>query len=254
MEIGLQTFTVRKLMRTPEALNHTFAWLAEKNLRNLELAVDYLAFPFTLETAKMIRTAADQHGLHVRSCQIKHATSAKDIPATIAFMQQVGAQILVNSTIDLKLLHKGEAGLLHYCELLDQLGEQLAPAGITLAHHNHHYEFLRVGKQSALHFMAANSGVAFALDTYWCQKGGGNVPALLEELQGRVPILHLRDFTLTRIGLITGGRDCEIGRGNISFQAILRAAEHAGVHYGMIEQNTKTPLESVEISLQGVQV
>ena len=253
MEIGLQTFTIRKLMRTPEALNQTFSWLAEQGLRNLELAVDYLAFPFNVDTAKLIRQAADEHKLRVRSCQIKYATSAKDPPITAAFMQELGAGILVNSTVDLKLLHKGEAGLLRYCEMLNELSEQLAEAGITLAHHNHHYEFLRVGEQSALHFMAAHTGIAFALDTYWCAKGGANVLTLLEELRGRVPILHLRDFALTRMGLVTGGRDCEIGRGNIPFKAIIQRANDTGVRYGMIEQNTKTPLESVGISLLSLQ-
>jgi len=254
MQIGLQTFTIRKCIRTPEALDKTFSWLAENNLRNLELAVDYINFPFTVETAQMIRQAADQHGLRVRSCQIKYATSSKDPLATIAFMQALGTDILVNSTVDLKLLHKGEAGLRQYCEMLDKLSEQLKPANITLAHHNHHYEFLRIGEQSAMQFMAANAGVAFALDTYWCAKGGANVLALLEQLRGRVPILHLRDFCLTRMGLVTGGQDCEIGRGNIPFGMILQAAIESGVRFGMIEQNTKTPLESVKISLQGVRI
>jgi len=252
MQIGLQTFTIRKLMRTPAALDSTFAKLAGLGLRNLELAVDYIAFPFSVETAKVIRAAADKHNLSVRSCQIKYATSAANTTNTIAFMQALGADILVNSTIDLKLLYQGETGLAQFCKLLERLKEQLTAANITLAHHNHHYEFLRVGEQNALSFIAKNSSVNFALDTYWCQKGGGNPLALLDELAGRVPILHLRDFTITKRGLVTGGVDCEIGRGNIPFKAILRAAETAGVRYGMIEQKTKTPLESVTISLQNL--
>jgi len=248
MQIGLQTFTIRKLMRTPQALDAAFGQVAALGIQNLELAVGYIPFPFTVATARMIRGAADRHGLRVTSCQIKYETAAADVPATLAYMRELGAQILVNSVIDLKLLNRGEAGLLRYCGMLDTLKEKLAAGGVELAHHNHHYEFLRMGNQNVLAFMAAHSRVGFALDTYWTQRGGGSVPALLEELEGRVPVLHLRDFTITRRGLITGGTDCACGQGNIPFGAVLRAAEAAGVRWGMIEQKTKTPLESAGVS------
>jgi len=155
MDIGLQTFTCRRLLHTPDAFDQAFSQLSGMGLRNLELAVDYLPFPFTVETAKMIRAAAERHGLRVRSCQIRYGTSSADIPATIAYMRELGAQILVNSVIDLKLLYMGS--LPRYCEMLDELADKLGD--ITLAHHNHHYEFKRVGDTSALLFMAANSSI-----------------------------------------------------------------------------------------------
>ena len=243
MEIGLQTFTIRELL-TPDKLNQTLKQIAGMGIKNLELAVDYLPMPFTLETAKAVVVAARENGLQIRSCQIKYPTSSKDIPLTIAYMQALGAQILTNSVIDLKLLALGRPGLLRYCAKLDRLKEQLAPAGIALAHHNHHFEFKRVGGQIALLFMAENSSLNFVLDTYWTQRAGGDIPALLEALRGRVPLMHLRDFA--------GKADCEIGRGSILFGDVLHAAEKAGVQYGMIEQKTKTPIESVSISLRGV--
>jgi len=243
MQFGLQTFTVRELL-TPEALNGTFGKIAGMGIKNLELAVDYLPMPFTLAAAQTVRAAADQHGLQIRSCQIKYPTSSRDIPLTIAYMQELGAQILTNSVIDLKLLALGRPGLRRYCGMLDSLKDQLAPADIALVHHNHHFEFKRVGGQVALLFMAGHSSVGFALDTYWTRRAGGDIPALLEALEGRVLLMHLRDFA--------GKADCEIGRGDINFADVLRTAEAVGVQYGMIEQKTKTPIESVEISLQGV--
>jgi len=243
MQIGLQTFTIRELL-TPEKLSETFARIAGMGIHNLELAVDYLPMPFTLGTAKTVAVAAKENGLQIHSCQIKYPTSSKDIPLTIAYMQELGAQILTNSVIDLKLLALGGPGLRRYCGMLDQLKAELAPAGITLAHHNHHFEFKHVGGQSALLFMAENSSVDFAMDTYWTRRAGGDILSLLEALRGRVILMHLRDFA--------GKADCEIGRGDIPFKEILGAAAKADVQYGMIEQKTKTPIESVEISLQGV--
>jgi len=252
MEIGLQTFTLHRLLRKPGDLDRRFAELAAMGLRNLELAVDYLPLSFSIETAKIISAAAKKHGLQIRSCQIKYATSSKDIKNTIAYMQTLGAEILVNSTIDLKLLNQGERGLKQYCDMLENLQAKLAPAGIALAHHNHHFEFMRVGNGNVLSFMAKYTSINFALDTYWCQKGGGNALTLLDDLRGRVPVMHLRDYTITRAGLVRGGIDSEIGRGNIPFGAVLKAAGAAGVRYGMVEQKTKTPMESIRISLDAL--
>ncbi|MCL2494872.1 MAG: sugar phosphate isomerase/epimerase [Oscillospiraceae bacterium] len=243
MQIGLQTFTIRALL-TPDTLDETFSRIAGMGIKNLELAVDYLPMPFTLETAGAVRAAAEQHGLRIRSCQIKYSTSSKDVPLTIAYMHELGAQILTNSVIDLKALALGRSGLRRYCEKLDRLKEQFSPAGIAFAHHNHNYEFLRVGGQSVLLFMAENSSINFALDTYWTRRAGEDIFALLEALRGRVLLMHLRDCA--------GKADCEIGRGDIDFGDVLRAAENAGVRYGMIEQKTKTPMESVAISLQNL--
>ena len=243
MQIGLQTFTIRKLL-TPETLDETFAKIAAMGIENLELAVDYFSMPFTLETAKTVREAANRQSLQVRSCQIKYATSAANIDLTAAYMHALGAKILTNSVIDLKALALGRGALLRYCEKLGRLQEKLAAQSIMLAHHNHNYEFKRIGKQSALLFMAENSALDFVLDTYWTKLAGGDILALLGALKDRVPVMHLRGCD--------GKGDCEVGRGEIDFSQVLRAAEVSGVCFGMIEQRTKTPLESVKISLQGV--
>jgi sugar phosphate isomerase/epimerase len=256
MQIGLQTFTIRELL-TSEKLDSTFEKIAALGIQNLELAVDYLPMPFALKTAEAVRSSADKQGLKIRSCQIKYPTSSKDIPLTIAYMQALGAQLLTNSVIDLKLLALGRFGLLRYCDKLDRLKARLASAGIALAHHNHHFEFKRVGGQYALLFMAEHSSIDFVLDTYWTRRAGGDIPALLDALSGRVPAMHLRDFanhpTNPAGSAGTPSKaDCEIGHGDINFAAVLRAAEAAGVQYGMIEQKTKTPIESVKLSMRGI--
>ena len=243
MQIGLQTFTVRKIL-TPDTLSDIFAKIAALGIENLELAVDYLPMPFTLETAKAVRAAAEKSHLRICSCQIKYATSSANIDLTAAYMHTLDAKILTNSVIDLKALALGKGALLRYCEKLGWLKEKLAAQGVTLAHHNHNYEFKRIGSQSALLFMAENSTLDFVLDTYWTQRARGDILALLKALHGRVPLMHLRDFA--------GKGDCEVGQGEIDFAQVLRAAQAAGVQYGMIEQRTQTPLESVEISLWGI--
>lgn len=250
MEFGLQTFTVRGCMKTFAQTERTLHTLAETGIKNVELAVDYLRFPFTPDTARTLRGLFDASGIAVRSCQIKYATASADPKKTTDYLHCLGAQYVTNSVIDLKLLLKGTSAVREYCAMLNALHKELAEQNITLCHHNHHYEFLKYGGQSVLAIMAESFHGSFVLDTYWCQKGGGNMLTLLDDLAGRVPILHLRDFRVQPFGLLAGGKDAEIGAGNLPFPAIVQKAEKAGILYGVVEQKTKTPLDSVRQSWQ----
>ena len=248
MKLGLQTFTVRALMKSPAQTEETFRALVGIGVRHVELAVDYLSFPFDATSAKMLADILARCGISAESCQIKYKTASENPQKTAEYMHILGAKYVTNSVIDLKLLTKGRAAVERYCAQLNALRENLLPHGIELGHHNHHYEFLKYDGKSALEWMAEYFTGDFVLDTYWCQKGGGNVLTLLEALHGRVKIMHLRDYRIEPFGLLSGGKDAEIGNGNIPFAQILKQAQAAGVLFGMVEQKTKTPMESVRFS------
>ncbi|MDR1464212.1 MAG: sugar phosphate isomerase/epimerase [Oscillospiraceae bacterium] len=253
MDIGLQTYTVRTLLRTPAQLDQTFGQLAGMGIRQLELAADYLPQPFSPASARSIAAAANRHGLRILSCQLKYRTAAADPARTAESLRILGARILTNSVIDLRLLRQGSAGAALYGARLNALRDRLLPEGVELIHHNHHYEFLRPDGRPVLEILAETFAGGFALDTYWCQKGGGNILTLLETFAGRVPLLHLRDYQIKPFGLFGGGTDAALGQGNIPFPAVLRAAEQAGVRAGMIEQHTARPLEEIRRSLAHLQ-
>ncbi len=257
MEYGLQTFTVRALMKSESELDALFLKLGEFGINFIELAADYIKFPFKSETANMLRRICDKNGIKIASAQIKYKTVADDYDNCGECMNILGAKIVTNSVIELGILKSGDTekgmdAVLRYCETLNTHNEELKKRGLTLAHHNHHYEFLKFGNKNVLEILAENYAGMFALDTFWCQKGGGNVLTLLEKLSGRVPLMHLRDFKVEPFNLFSGGKDSEVGKGNIPFREIIEKAKQTGVEYGMIEQNTKTPLESVEYSAKTV--
>ncbi len=253
MELGLQTFTVREVMKSPAQCEQTFRTLAALGIHTVELAVDYIKFPFTAASAEMLSDIFTRCGIRVASCQIKYKTASADIGLTAEFMHILGAAYITNSVIDLKLLTGGADAVRRYCGNLNTLKQQLEPHALQLGHHNHHYEFLKYEGKSVLQIMAQEFAGDFVLDSYWTQKGGGNVLTLLEELAGRVKIMHLRDFRIEPFGLFSGGKDAEIGNGNLPFRQILQKAAQCGVLYGMVEQKSKTPLDSVKTSWSALQ-
>jgi sugar phosphate isomerase/epimerase len=122
-------------------------------------------------------------------------------------------------------------------------------AGKTLCYHHHSLEFTRFGETIVLKHLLESIEPAllgFVLDTYWIQHGGGTPAKWCERLKGRFPVLHLKDF-----GNIAGTPTMmEVGRGNLEWAEIIKAASASGCRWFAVEQDTcpGSPLESLRIS------
>lgn len=251
MEVGLQTYTIRNLMKKPSALPAAFSAVKDAGYSFAELAVDYLGFDLNERTASQIAEAAAKNGVRIVSCQIKDAVLRAD-PARIAkCVHMLGADHVSLSVIDVPLMLKGRAGVLACCEKENRLFDELAENGIRLSHHNHHFEFLKAEPQSSetvFDVLASNLKGGFAFDTYWAARGGVNHLLVLENLRGRVEVMHLRDFRLHFSFRGPSPSDAAVGEGNLPFGAILQKAAECGVKYGFVEQNTKQYLEKIKVS------
>ena len=128
------------------------------------------------------------------------------------------------------------------------------------------------GKSSGLdsviivHIKNNSELLGFELDVHWIQRAGVNPLEIIKAYEGRVNILHLKDY---RIGAMdmeafkTGDMKqifasfmntvefAELGEGNLDFKAIIDTGIKAGVKHFFIEQDMsygKDPLESLKIS------
>jgi sugar phosphate isomerase/epimerase len=121
---------------------------------------------------------------------------------------------------------------------LDAAGEKMAGAGITLTYHNHALELYRTGGKSILERIydeTAPENLQGELDTHWIQRGGGCVLDWICKLNGRLPLLHIKDFSINEK---QEPQFAEIGNGNMNFPAIVAAAEKAGCQHYIVEQDT----------------
>jgi sugar phosphate isomerase/epimerase len=120
---------------------------------------------------------------------------------------------------------------------LERSGRVLAEAGLTLAYHNHHLEFRKLGGRTILERIYGETPPEILqgeIDTYWVQYGGGDPVSWCHRLKGRLPLLHLKDYGINNRNEIVF---CEIGRGNLDFRAILDAADEAGCEWYIVEQD-----------------
>ncbi len=121
---------------------------------------------------------------------------------------------------------------------LDHAGAVLRAAGQVLSYHNHAVELMPCQGTTVLDYIYRKTSAANLLgeiDTYWIQHGGADPVAWCRQLKGRLPLLHMKDYTVN-----TDGQPAfaTIGAGNLNWPAILAAAKESGCEWYIVEQDT----------------
>ncbi|MBQ7638867.1 MAG: sugar phosphate isomerase/epimerase [Clostridia bacterium] len=145
------------------------------------------------------------------------------------------------------------------------LGEKANSLGMTLAYHNHDFEFTKIDGEYAIDILYREvpaSLLQAEFDSCWVSVGGENPADYVTKYAGRVNILHLKDYSGSKsenmYALIGIDEDEEkehkgdfefrpVGSGKLNFPEILEAAEKAGTKWVVVEQDEPsmglTPLE-----------
>jgi sugar phosphate isomerase/epimerase len=122
---------------------------------------------------------------------------------------------------------------------LDAAGAKFRAAGLKLGYHNHANEFYRPdGGPCFLERVFAETSpenLVAELDTFWVQRGGGDVVEWVRSLKGRTPFIHLKDFKVNPAGEIAF---CEIGAGTLPFKRIIAEADAGGCEWFIVEQDS----------------
>jgi sugar phosphate isomerase/epimerase len=140
---------------------------------------------------------------------------------------------------------------LRFAAQMDAAGRVLREAGQTLCYHNHHFEFVRIGGRTLLDIFYSETdpqNLQGEIDTYWVQFGGGDPVAWCKRLQGRLPLLHLKDYGINAEQRQPEFR--EIGQGNLNWSELIPTAENSGCQWFIVEQDTcpGDPFDSLKIS------
>ena len=143
---------------------------------------------------------------------------------------------------------QGLSGYQKTAELLNSLGDSLKSFGLTLAYHNHDFEFQALENgQYGLDVLLENTDptlVKAEVDTYWALKAGVDPVAYVRKHIGRVPLMHLKDRDTS------DGSFAPLGTGDLPLDALIAAAETVGTDYLIVEQDVckQPPLEAVTLS------
>ncbi len=245
--LSLQTFTIRKYLKTPDGRAAALGRIKPLGFDAIELA----RIQFTPKVVDQIAGICRDKEIDVVSTQMKLKEIEADIDWAVKLHRLLGCRDCSVSVVNLGALKSAER-LRSYTDRLNRLGGVLKQEGINLLFHHHNFEFVPMNGRDTFRLLVEHldpDSVQFVLDTYWLQRSGYNPAAFIRNMKGRARGVHLRDYRLKPPIWAPGITDAELGQGNIDFRDVAAAAAEAGCAYMAVEQASAEPWKSLETSI-----
>ena len=221
------------------------------------------------KTAAEVKKLCDEIGLVPISAHVPYGELLKG-EETFKTYAEIGCKYVVIPWIGAEYLAGGEKNA-EFNENVKKFGELANANGMKLGYHNHDFEFQKADgeyKLDRLYGDVSADLLSTQLDTCWVNVGGENPADYIRKYNGRIEIIHLKDFVGSKsenmYGLIgTDGKEAPkeatkfelrpVGSGVQNFPAILDACKEVNAKWVIVEQDSpsmdKTPLECAETSI-----
>ena len=230
MEIGAQSYTVRKDCQNEKDFAQTMERIAEIGYRTVQLSA---IGPIEPERVKAV---CDRNGLKI---VLTHNPEDDFLYKTDRLIER---HLLYGCTYAglgyLPERYQSREGILRFAEDFGPAAEKLRTAGLKLMYHNHALEFARMpdGRTMMDHLLSVMPAelMGVTADTYWLQYGGMDPYTWLERHGDRLHCVHLKDYAVKGFEI----RMAPAGGGNLDFGRILGILGNNGVtEYILVEQD-----------------
>lgn len=227
--IGLQLYTVRDMMA--QDFEGTLATVARIGYQEVEFA------GYFDRTPGQVHDALASAGLTSPATHLENASMLEDDwDDVVASARAIGHQYVVVAWIDAHQ-RRTVADWRRIAALLERRGADARAAGLTLAYHNHSYEFEDLGGgvigYDILCEETSAENVPLEMDLFWTVQGGRDPLDYFARYPGRFPCVHVKDMA-------ADGRMVDPGRGQIDFPAIVAERDTAGIRHWFVEHDNPT--------------
>ena len=250
MKVGIQLYSIRQEMEK----DMDAALKAVK-----EMGYDYVEFAgFFNKDAEDVKAMLDKYGLTAISVHQGVDPWLEKGQEAIDYLKTVGVKYCAIPWCPGEKL-EGEAWE-DTKKVFTDFGKALKDNGINLLYHNHDFEFKKVDGKYVIDKMYEEIPADLfnpEFDTCWVHYAGENPCDYIRKYNGRLNVLHLKDFVCKNLGggpvyalIDDNGGDAKnaskedngfefrpVGYGIQDFPAILKAAEEVGIEYIIVEQD-----------------
>lgn len=240
--VGLQLYTVRD--QTAQDFKRTVQRVAEMGYS----AIEFAGYG-SLMSRDMAALLADT-GLRAAGTHIALSTLEQNIESELNYCLDIGCPFLVMPFLPPEMRN---AESIHALAIrLNRAGQRCQQRGITLAYHNHAFEF-ECDQQSNEYLLdillneTDPAAVKLELDVYWAAFAGVDPVAYLRHYAERIPLLHLKDMATDRTFT-------EVGDGTLDMASICSTALEGGTRFLIVENDQPSipSLESARRSLENL--
>ncbi len=264
-KIGLQLYSIRDDMAKD----------FEGTLKKVkEMGYDVVEFAgYYGHDADEIKALLDKYDLECISVHQKYEPFLEDEEAMIEFQKKLGIKYSIIPWMSRDKQADTEA-FPKTIEEIKSVAKALSKIGVKMGYHNHEFEFETKDGEFLLDLFYKEftpDEMFLQVDTCWCKYAGYEPAEYIKKYNGKIPVLHLKDFTADKTvkaamyALIdengnegkapsreeNGFKFKPLGEGKQDFPPIIKAAEEIGVEYLIVEQDAHPdyePLESVRRS------
>ena len=266
LSVHLQLYTVR------DDFENDYFGILEKVREMGYDGVEY-AGVFGGLTAREIHAKTDALGLEPISAHVSFDLLEKE--ETIVFHKELGCRYVTIPWMDLSMLPGGDKWP-EYKDRIVKLAEKLKGYDIELLYHNHNFEFeVHNGKYilDELYDSIPADLLKAQLDTCWINVANEDPVAYVNKYAGRLPIVHLKDYTADRrvetgekLFELIGNEDEDsgekkqdinfdfrpVGHGIMTFPPIIEAVKKAGINHVVVEQDMSTQRPAIEAAKMSI--
>ncbi|ELZ06024.1 sugar phosphate isomerase/epimerase family protein [Natrialba asiatica] len=238
VKTAIQLYTLREL---DEPLPSMLRRVGETSFDGVEFA--------GLDETSPETTAAvlEEVGLTAAGAHASIESLESDLDAVVSDYAALGSERLTVPYLDAENFSTADA-VRETGIRLETLADRLEQCDFELGYHNHDHEFVTVEGQgraddgrSAFERLIEDTdeSLSIELDVGWAVAAGHDPVVLLEQLEGRVPLVHIKD--------VADGRPVELGEGEVDLEACVTAARDAGAEWIIYEHDAPAdPTASLE--------
>lgn len=224
-KVGLQLYTLRDIMKV--SVPATLKLVAAIGYKEMEFA------GYFNHSAKEIKHILDGEGLTAPSAHVQLQDLQQNLSQVLDDAQTVGHKYVVVPWLSEAQRGEGIEPYQRLADSLNSIGEACQKEGITLAYHNHDFEFENRQGQLPLDVLIENTDpdfVAMELDLYWAVKANQDPVEYFKRYPGRFKLWHVKDMA-------KDGAFADVGTGVIDFKNIFAHGELAGIQHKFVERD-----------------
>ncbi|MBR2343473.1 MAG: sugar phosphate isomerase/epimerase [Clostridia bacterium] len=236
MKFGLNLYSLRNQIATPEAFIETATALRE-------MGYSYLQFSGGPLNAEVVKRVVDTTGLPV---VLTHVPFERILDDTENLVREHRLFDCLNVGLgSMRYRGMSDAEIMETIGKLEEAGKRLNALGAKFFYHHHDYEFCKMtnGKTIFDCILENTEHVNITLDTHWLQAGGVSITEYIAKAAQRLECVHLKDYIpayneenkLVRVF-------APVGEGNINWRDVIDAMKRAGVKNYLVEQDNASIL------------
>lgn len=253
--IGIQMSTIKSKIDELGAYG-TLKACAELGYHCVEVS----QIPMTAENVAEMKRACDEFGIKIAALSAGLEPMVPGMPGEwlttdfdkiVADCKALNCDMLRIGMLPMNCMGSREKAL-DFVKRADEMAARLKEHGIDLYYHNHHIEFTKYDGEYLLDIIKNNTQhMGFELDIHWIQRGGENPVEFIKKYDGRIRLLHLKDYRIgevkmpeapfdpkTFMAAFTGVVEfAEVGEGTLPIKECIEAGLTGGSEYFLIEQD-----------------